>query len=91
MIERQIVDKIVHHLRTLDGCWYYKTHGGPWGRAGVPDLLVHRHGVLYGLEVKKPGGKPTRLQITEMENLRNSGAVTAIVTSVNDVKEIMGA
>jgi hypothetical protein len=87
--EKQIQDKIVAYLKTLDHCWYYVTTGNLRGRAGVPDILVCYRSGFIGLEVKRPSGKPTELQLREIKKITDANGLASIVRSVDDVKEII--
>jgi Holliday junction resolvase len=84
MTEKQIVEKIVKHLRA-QGFWVLKVHGGGFQTAGLPDLLAVRNGRLFAFEVKKPGGQPTKLQAKRLAELEAAGAAAVGVTSVEEV------
>ncbi len=86
--EKSIRDAIVKYLKTV-GAWHIVTTGV--GRAGVPDLLVCYLGYFIALEVKKPiGGVKSRLQKIEIERIVKAGGVGMFVTSVEEVKTIIG-
>lgn len=86
MKESSIVARIVRHLRDeYPTAWWFKVHGGPFQRAGVPDLLVCHEGRLHAFEVKVPGEKPTMLQRHELQRLEGAGAVAEVVTSWEQV------
>jgi hypothetical protein len=61
--------------------------------AGTPDLLAFKRyqyqatgGVeMYFIEVKRPGKKPTTLQLAKMSELQEYGAACLVATSVNDL------
>lgn len=88
MNEKAIVEKIVKALRAK-GCWVTKLHGGPMQQAGLPDLLVVWQGRAIFLEVKKPGGEATKLQLHTIEKLREVGAVAAVVFSVDEAMKVL--
>jgi len=46
-------------------------------------------GKMFALEVKRPGGKATELQLHELKRIRDAGGMAAVVESVNEVKEIL--
>lgn len=63
----------------------------PMGIAGWPDVYAVRDGVPHHLEVKMPGGRPTKIQLHRMEELSAAGAVVAVVDSVEGALEACGA
>ena len=61
------------------------------GVAGEPDIDACLSGRSVQLEVKRPGEKATPLQLKRLEQWRQAGALTAVVTSVEEVKILLGA
>lgn len=89
MLEKDIVKAILQYLRGLPRCFTWKTHGGMYGTAGIPDVVACIDGRFYAFEVKQPAGKLTRLQEHTLEKIRAAGGVAAKVVSVEDVKSIL--
>lgn len=98
--ESTIVNRICENLKRR-GIYFEKTHGDAMARRGRPDLMVFRQfnfdehkvvGVvhLYFFEVKRPGGKPSPLQVHRLSELRAAGAVAEVVTSWEQVAQYMG-
>jgi hypothetical protein len=58
---------------------------------GLPDVLVIKSGRAAWMEVKRPGEDPTRIQEHRMRELINAGCPTAVVRSVGDAREFLGA
>lgn len=85
-MEKDIVVAILRYLKTLPRCFAWKTHGGMYGTAGIPDIIACIDGGFYAFEVKQPGGRITRLQEVTLEKLRAAGSVAVMVTSVDEVK-----
>jgi hypothetical protein len=79
--ESKIVAKILDALRKLPGMWCFKTHGGPMQAAGLPDVMGIYNGRGFGLEVKRPGNKPTPIQLAMMEKIAAAGGLVAVVHS----------
>lgn len=77
---------ILRHLKALPQCFAWKTHGGMYGTAGIPDIIACIGGRFYAFEVKQPGGKLTRLQEATLGKIQAAGGVAVKVTSVEDVK-----
>ena len=89
MKESQLIQSIRKYLATLPECFFWKEHGGQYGTAGIPDIIVCYKGRFYGLEAKVGKNQPTLLQAATIEQIRHAGGVAAVVRSVDEVKEIM--
>jgi len=88
-LESTIVKKILTWLNKQPGVKAEKTHGGMYGKSGKPDITGCINGRRFELEVKRPGGKPTQLQLKELREWKEAGAITAVVYSLDDVKSIL--
>jgi len=90
MTEADITKKIIHALRS-QGYWATKIHGGAYQSAGLPDVIACCEGIFVGLEVKKPGKERTltRLQALTLKKLDNAGAITSVVTSVEEALDVV--
>ena len=58
-------------------------------RSGIPDLYALRNGDSYWFEVKRPGGRVSKLQEHEIGQLRNHGGLAFVVRSVDDVRGVV--
>jgi len=61
----------------------------PGSTAGKLDITGYLKGRYVELEVKKPGGKLTRLQAWKINKLRTDGVVTGVVCDVDDTIAIL--
>lgn len=86
MLEKDIVKAILQYLRGIPRCFAWKTHGGMYSTAGIPDVVACIDGRFYAFEVKQPSGKLTRLQEHTLEKIRAAGGVAEKVVSVEDVR-----
>ena len=58
MLERDVVAAIKKYLASLGSdVFFWKEHGGPYGSAGIPDIICCYKGRFLGLEAKLPGGR----------------------------------
>lgn len=89
MKESNIVTAIKKYLKTVEGCFFWKEHGGMYGTAGIPDLILCYKGKFIGLEVKTDEGKPTALQEATIRKIRACGGVAEIVRSVAEAKAVI--
>ena len=89
MKESDIQTKILRWAEKLPEVWIVKYPGGTYGRKGIPDLLLSVKGKFLAIEVKKPGGKPTQMQLLEQEKIRSTGSRSEIVESFVEAKLIV--
>ena len=89
MLERDIVNKIMGYIKTVPGCFAWKQHGGQFGTAGLPDIIACINGRFVAFEVKRPGGRLTKLQETMLQRIKNAKGEAFKVTSIDEVKEIL--
>ncbi|MGE5486997.1 MAG: VRR-NUC domain-containing protein [bacterium] len=87
--ERAIVKAILAYLNGLPGCLARKRWGGGMDVAGDPDIDACIRGRSVQLEVKRPGERPTPLQLKRLEEWRKAGAVVAVVHSVAEVRAVL--
>lgn len=88
-MEKDIVAAILRHLKARPRCFAWKTHGGMYGTAGIPDIIACIDGRFYAFEVKQPGGRLTRLQDVTLNKIKAAGVVAVMVTSVDEVKQAL--
>ena len=88
--ERRIVQSIQAYLEGL-GARCFKIHGGdnPFQEAGIPDLLACYKGRFVGLEVKQPGGKPSKKQLKVLREIEAAGGTGVVVSTVEEVARLM--
>lgn len=89
MKEKAIENKIKSYLKTIDGLYFFKEHGGLYGTAGVPDIICCYKGLFVALEVKAEDGNATTLQNATIKRIRKAGGIAEIVRSVDEVKRII--
>lgn len=77
MLEQQIQSKIIKNLEK-EGWYVVKLITTT--KAGIPDLLCLKNGRTVFIEVKRPGGKVSKLQEFRHEELRKQGFEVIITT-----------
>lgn len=87
--ETGLVHNIRDMLETSFPGFYFKTHGGPFQRAGLPDIIGLHRGRFIGIEVKIPGEENSlsKLQDKTLALIRTFGGVGFMTTSVEDTKK----
>ena len=86
MKEKVIVNQILRYLNSLEGCYARKVMSSMYG-SGFPDIVCCIGGRLIWFEVKRPGGKLTKLQELELIKWSQTGAIAEVIWSLDDVKE----
>lgn len=89
MAEKDIVNAILKYLKTVPQCFAWKEHGGMYGTAGIPDIIVCIGGRFVAFEVKTDKGKLTKLQEITIEKIQAAGGMAVMVTSVEQVENII--
>lgn len=89
MNEAQLIQNIKKYLATLPECFFWKEHGGQYGTAGIPDIIVCYKGRFCGLEAKVGRNQPTKLQTVTIKQIHKAGGTAAVVRSVDDVRTVI--
>lgn len=87
--EKSVENRIKAYLRTVDGLFYWKEHGGMYSTCGIPDIIICYKGKFIALEVKNDVGRPTKLQLIQIDRIKRCGGVATIVRSVDDAKAVI--
>lgn len=82
--ETRLQRKIQEALKERYGqnIWIMKTHGSPYQKRGLPDLLISLYGRFCALEVKVPGKESTLNQTGVAWEMRYAGIHVSCVDSV---------
>ena len=89
MLEKDITAAIMRYLKGIPGCFSWKQHGGQFGTSGLPDIFCCIGGRFMAIEVKRPGGKLSKLQEIAIARITAAGGIAAVVTSLQEVREIV--
>jgi len=89
MLEKTITTAIIRYLCSLPHCFCWKQHGGQFGTAGIPDIIVCLDGRFVAFEVKTESGKLTKLQESALRKITAANGRAYTVTSLNQVKQII--
>ena len=89
MNEAALIQKIRKYLATVPECFFWKEHGGQYGTAGIPDIIVCYKGRFIGLEAKVGRNNPTKLQAVTIDRINAAGGIAVVVRTVDDVKAVI--
>lgn len=77
------VKKVGRAIMTRMGMYHFPAFSGGYGRSGVPDDIGCYQGCFVAVEYKANGGKPTALQLKNMDDIRKSGGIALLIYEEN--------
>ena len=80
--EGKVKEKVKKVLKDR-GIYYVMPATGGYGSSGAPDFLVCHKGKFYGLECKANGGKPTVLQLDNLDRIEENGGIAVVIDESN--------
>lgn len=83
---KQAVRKILDEY----GAYYCSPVGSAYGHSGVPDLIACYKGRFLGIECKAGGGKPTALQLKQLQAIKDKGTGISMVIDEHNQHELVG-
>lgn len=78
MREKSFENKIKDFLDSIGAVWY-KQFGCSYTKAGTPDLLCCVNGHFVAVEVKADKGRPSPLQLYNINKIRKAGGAVYIL------------
>jgi len=90
MLERDITRKIQRWLAKQPETFSYKHWGGPYGRPGIPDIIICHRGRFVAVEVKRPekSSKTTKAQEQVLSEIRAAGGIGVVARTLETVQEV---
>ena len=96
MTEQEIQKQIIDYLK-IKGCLVFKHNNFGKVRGhfyhntiGVSDIIgLNKNGKFIAVEVKKPGGKPSKEQIEFLEDVKNKNGIAILAESLDDIMAII--
>lgn len=76
--EKTFENKVKKFL-DANGAWYVKFFANSFTKAGIPDILACVNGYFVGIEVKAQNGKPSELQLYNVQKIRDSGGFAIVL------------
>ncbi len=72
-------------IEPITGYWEKRWGGGQFAKSGLPDMHIVLHGCSIEAELKAPTGKPSKLQLKNLD-LINRSSLGFILVESNDTK-----
>lgn len=76
--EKNFENQIKAYLKHCN-CYYVKFFANGFTKRGVPDILTCINGYFVGIEVKSDAGKPTPIQLHNIDQIRRCGGYAWVV------------
>jgi len=87
MNESTIKRGILKYLRGTPGSKWMVSP--PGSQPGQPDILGSWKGQFIAIEVKRPGGALTKLQVHELQQWQKAGAIVSVARSIDDIQKTL--
>jgi hypothetical protein len=83
---------IVHQIRSA--LWVrsipnWKIHGSASQSAGLPDIIGVFKGRFFGIEVKRPGEVPSKIQAHKLKTISDAGGIAGVATSAEEALALL--
>lgn len=76
--EKLFENKVKKFLEENDA-WHVKFFANSFTKAGIPDILACVNGYFVGIEVKAQNGKPSELQLYNVDKIRKAGGFAFVL------------
>ena len=76
--EKTFENKVKKFLES-EGAYFVKFFANSYTKSGVPDVLACVNGYFVGIEVKAQQGKPSELQIYNVNKIREAGGFSMVL------------
>lgn len=88
-LETSIQSATLKKLRALPNSWWFKIHD--FFTAGIPDILGLYQGRFIGIEIKKPGERPTPLQARIISKINKCGGIAFWIDDPKQINHYISA
>ena len=85
------VKQLLDGMRAREPLWWFRTHGGGRTKKGLPDICVCFYGLSVWIELKKPGGKASKIQLQRIKEIRAAGGTAIIADNAEQVAGVLRA
>jgi hypothetical protein len=89
-LESDLSRDVIEYLNGVPQCWAYKSHGGAYQRAGIPDIVGCYKGRFFGVELKVRDKYPSALQRKTLQEIRDVGGLAITAWDLDTVIQMLG-
>lgn len=80
MAQEKTFENKVKKFLEAEGAWFIKYWAGAqYTKSGIPDILACVNGHFVGIEVKAQNGKPSELQLYNVNKIREAGGFAFVL------------
>ena len=79
MAQEKTVENKIKKMLADNDCYFVKFFANRMTKVGVPDILASVNGYFVGIEVKAQNGRPSELQLYNVQKIRESGGFAFVV------------
>ena len=87
--EQDIQTSIMNYISSIGGLPLKFNNIGIYAKAGVSDIIACIKGRFVAIEVKRPGQKPSALQVNFINAINSIGGLAFWADSLDEVKDII--
>ena len=77
--EKNFENKVKKYIESKGGYQLKYWAGSQFTKAGIPDLLCCINGYFVAIELKAQNGRPSELQLYQIEKIRKSGGLAFVL------------
>ncbi len=82
-VKEEWVKERVKDILKFYKVYYFMPRAGNFGSSGVPDFVVCIAGMFLAIETKAGNNKPTDLQLSQIDKIRESRGTAVIINETN--------
>lgn len=79
MAQEKTFENKIKKFLDEQGVWYVKYFANRMTKTGIPDILACVNGYFVAIEVKAQSGKPSDLQLWNIDKIRETGGIAVIL------------
>jgi hypothetical protein len=87
--EGKVKDAVKAVLNAYTPVWYFMPVSGGYGVHGIPDFVCCVAGRYLVIECKAGRGRPTALQLLQLNGIRGAGGVSLLIRSVDEASDVV--
>lgn len=88
-LESTITKGILFCLNRIEQCKAIKIHGSVYQEVGTPDIIGSYRGMMFLLEVKRPGCEVTEIQAYRLKEWGRTGALARVVHDSDEAVRVV--